>query len=200
MGSGDRVPEAIARLGLAVTELDEDALTTGDLSRFDVIVAGVLAAKARPDFVANHGRLLDWVRGGGTLIVQYQRATYAELVPFPVKAGGRVDDETAAVTVLRPQDPVFNFPNRIDKADWDGWVQERSVSDLNPADEHWRPLLEAHDEGDPPQPGLLIEAQVGKGLYVYSALAFFRQLPAGVPGAYRLFANLLSLPKAPGAR
>jgi len=202
MGSGDRVPEGIARMGLPVTLLDEDALTTGDLSRFDVIVAGILAAKARPDFVANHGRLLDWVRGGGTLIVQYQRPAYAELglPPYPVKMGGRVNDETVPVTVLRPADPIFNFPNRIGKEDWVGWVQERSVSNMNAADDHWVPLLEAHDEGDPPQQGLLIQATVGRGLYVYTAVAFFRQLPAGVPGAYRLFANLLSRPKAPASR
>ncbi len=199
MGSGDRVPDAIERMGLPVTLLDEEALYAGDLSRFDAIVVGILAAKVRPDFVASHRRLLDWVREGGTMIVQHQRGDYAEkgLPPFPARMEERVTDEAAPVTVLRPEDPLFNFPNRIVKEDWDGWVQERSVSNMNGMDDHWVALLEAHDEGDPPQRGLLIQAPVGRGLYVYAALPFFRQLPAGVPGAYRLFANLLSRPKAP---
>ena len=201
MGSGDRVPEAIARMGLRATLLDEEALFSGDFSAYDVIVAGVRAAQFRPDFVSAHGRLLDWVRQGGTLVVQYQRADYAEkgLPPFPARMEERVTDEKAPVTVLRPDDPVFNFPNRIGKEDWDGWVQERSVSNMNGLDDHWIALVEAHDEGDPPQKGLLIQAPVGRGLYVYAALAFFRQLPAGVPGGYRLFANLLSRPKAPAS-
>ena len=199
MGSGDRVADAIVRMGLAVTRLDEDALFSGDLSRFDVIVVGILAAKVRPDFVSSHGRLLDWVRGGGTLVVQYQRADYAEkgLPPHPARMNERVTDEEAPVTILVATDPVFNYPNRIGPADFEGWVQERSVSNMNPMDDRWVSLLESHDEGDPPQKGLLIQAPVGRGLYVYSAVSFFRQLPAGVPGAYRLFANLLSRPKAP---
>src|SRR5207344_2806406 len=130
-----------------------------------------------PDFAASHGRLLDWVRGGGTLIVQYQRPDYAEkgLTPFPARMNERVTDERAPVTVLAPHDPLFNFPNRIGKEDWDGWVQERSVSNMNPMDDHWVPLLESHDEGDPPQKGLLLEARVGRGLYIYAALPFFRE-------------------------
>ncbi len=199
VGSGDRVPEAIERMGLAVTRLDEDTLFSGDLSSFDVIVVGILAGKVRPDFVSSHGRLLDWVKRGGTLVVQYQRPEYAEkgLPPFPARMNERVTDEEAPVTILVPKDPLFNFPNRIGPSDFEGWVQERSVSNMNPMDDHWVALLESHDEGDPPQKGLLIEAPVERGLYVYSAVSFFRQLPAGVPGAYRLFANLLSRPKAP---
>src|SRR5262249_5613513 len=198
VGSGDRVPEAIARMGLPVTRLDEETLFSGDLSDYDVIVAGILAAKVRPDLVSSHGRLLEWVKRGGTLVVQYQRPEYAEknLPPFPARINERVTDENAPVTVLAPKDPLFNFPNRIGPSDFEGWVQERSVSNMNPTDDHWTALLEPHDEGDPPQKGLLIEAPVERGLYVYAAVSFFRQLPAGVPGAYRLFANLLSRPKA----
>ncbi len=201
MGSGDLVPEAIVRMGLPLTLLDEDALSSGDLAAYDVIVAGIRAAPFRADFVSAHGRLLDWVRQGGTLVVQYQRADYAEkgLPPFPARMEERVTDEASPVTVLRPDDPIFNFPNRIGKEDWDGWVQERSVSNMNGMDDRWVALLEAHDEGDPPQKGLLIQAPVGRGLYVYAAVSFFRQLPAGVPGPYRLFANLLSRPKAPAS-
>jgi LmbE family N-acetylglucosaminyl deacetylase len=201
VGSGDRVPDAIVRMGLPLTRLDEETLFSGDLSDFDVIVAGILAAKVRPDFVSSHGRLLDWVKRGGTLVVQYQRPDYAErnLPPFPARMNERVTDENAPVTVLAPKDPIFSFPNRIGPSDFEGWVQERSVSNMNPMDDRWTALLESHDEGDPPQKGLLIEAQVEQGLYVYAAVSFFRQLPAGVPGAYRLFANLLSRPKAPAA-
>ena len=131
--------------------------------------------------------------------MQYQRADYAErgLPPYPARMNERVTDEEAPITILAPRDPLFNFPNRIGPADFEGWVQERSVSNMNPMDDRWVPLLESHDEGDPPQRGLLIQAPVGRGLYVYAALPFFRLLPAGVPGAYRLFANLLSRPKAP---
>jgi LmbE family N-acetylglucosaminyl deacetylase len=199
MGSGDRVADAIARLGLSVTRLDDDDLFSGDLSRYDVIVAGILAAKVRPAFVSSHGRLLEWVRRGGTLVVQYQRPEYAEkgLPPYPARMNERVTDENAPVAILAPRDPLFNFPNRIGPSDFEGWVQERSVSNMNAMDERWVPLLESHDEGDPPQKGLLLQASVGRGLYVYAAVSFFRQLPAGVPGAYRLFANLLSRPKAP---
>jgi LmbE family N-acetylglucosaminyl deacetylase len=202
MGSGDRVPEAIRRLGLEVTLLDESDLATGDLSQFDVIVVGIRASRVRPDFVAMNGRLLDFMRQGGTLIVQYQRQDYVarHLTPYPAKmspspsySSYRVTDETAKVTILHPEHPVFNFPNRISDADWEGWVQERSTYQLTDLDPRYTPLLEAADPGEEPSDGGLVYAEVGKGKYVYAGFSFFRQLPAGVPGAYRLFANLLSL-------
>jgi hypothetical protein len=204
MGSGDRVPEAIKRLGLEVTLLDESDLATGDLTRFDVIVVGIRASRVRGDFVANHGRLFDFMRQGGTLIVQYQRRDYvaqnltpypAKMSPSPVYSSYRVTDETAAVNVLHPDHPVFNFPNRITNADWDGWIQERSTYHLTDLDPRYTALLEAADPGEEPHDGGLVYAKVGEGNYVYAGLSFFRQLPAGVPGAYRLFANLLSLKK-----
>lgn len=198
MGSGDRVPEAIRSMGLSLALLDEDALSTGDLARFDTIVVGVRAAQVRPDFVATHGRLLDFARQGGTLLVQYQRPEYAEraLPPFPAKICGRVTDEAAAVTILRTAHPAFTFPNRIGPGDWEGWVQERSLEHLDDFDPRYRTLLEAHDPGEGHMDGSIVVAELGRGRYVYTGLSFFRQLPAGVPGAYRLFANLLSLPKA----
>lgn len=198
MGSGDEVPDAIRRMSLDVTMLGEDDLSAGDLSRFDVIVVGIRASQVRPDFVANSNRLLDYVRQGGTLIVQYQRPDYVErdLAPFPAKIGARVTDETAPVTVLQPQHPAFNSPNRITAADWQGWVQERNLYAFTSFDPRYVPLLEAHDPGEEPQNGGEVYAEIGRGRYVYTSYAWFRQLPSGVPGAYRLFANLLSLPKS----
>ena len=199
MGSGDQVPEAIRQMGLQVTMLGEDELSIGDLSRFDTIVVGIRASQVRPDFVANHARILEYVRGGGTLIVQYQRADYVEkgLAPFPAKIGERVTDEDAVVTLLQPQHPAFNFPNRITPADWNNWVQERTLYNMMALDPKYVPLLESHDPQEPAQTGGEVYAEVGRGKYVYTSYAWFRQLPEGVPGAYRLFANLLSLPKAP---
>ena len=199
MGSGDQVPEAIRQMGLQVTMLGEDELSIGDLSRFDTIVVGVRASQVRPDFVANHARILEYVRGGGTLIVQYQRSDYVDkgLAPFPAKIGERVTDEDAVVTLLQPQHPAFNFPNRITSSDWNNWVQERTLYNMTALDPKYVPLLESHDPQEPAQNGGEVYAEVGRGKYVYTSYAWFRQLPEGVPGAYRLFANLLSLPKAP---
>lgn len=199
MGSGDLTPQAVERLGLPVTLLDEATLAAGDLRKFDVIVVGVRASQTRPDFAAEHARLLDYVREGGTLIVQYQRPDYLQrgLPPFPASGVTRTTDETAPVTMLKPEHPAFTFPNRITAADWDGWVQERSLYDFETYDARYTPLLESHDPGEPPRTGGLLIAALGRGRYVYTGYAWFRQLPAGVPGAYRVFANLLSLPKAP---
>jgi hypothetical protein len=199
MGSGDQVPDAIRRLGLDVTLIDEPTLATGDLSRFDTIVVGVRASEARPDFVAATTRLRQYMEQGGTLIVQYQQGDYAQrgLAPYPGTIGARVTDETAAVRVLRPDHPRFRFPNAIAPADFDGWVQERHLYAFSSFDPRYVPLLEAGDPGEAVNNGGELYAEVGKGRYVYTAYAWFRQLPAGVPGAYRLFANLLSLAKAP---
>ena len=199
MGSGDAVPAAIERMGLQVTMLGEDELSAGDLSRFDTIVVGVRASQVRPDFVANHNRLLDFVRAGGALVVQYQRPDYAGLAPFPAKIGPRVTDEAAPVTILQPAHQAFNFPNRIGADDWAGWVQERSLYNFTAFDPRYVPLLESHDAGEEAQRGGEVYAEIGRGKYVYTSYAWFRQLPSGVPGAYRLFANLVSLPAKPPA-
>jgi LmbE family N-acetylglucosaminyl deacetylase len=201
MGSGDEVPVALRRMGVDVAIIDKEMLTTGDLSRFDTIVVGVRASEARPDFVANQARLRAYMERGGTLIVQYQQTDYVErnLPPYPVKSPGnsRVTDETAAVRILAPMHPVFNYPNRITSADFDGWVQERNLYSFGTFDQRYTPLLESADPGEAPQRGGEVIADVGKGKYVYTSYAWFRQLRAGVPGAYRQFANLISLPKAP---
>jgi hypothetical protein len=201
MGSGDEVPSALRRMGVDVAMIDANTLSSEDLSGFDTIVVGVRASEARPDFVANHGRLRDYMERGGTLIVQYQQIDYVDrsLPPYPVKSPGnsRVTDETAPVHVLVPNHPVFTFPNRITAADFDGWVQERNLYAFGSFDARYTPLLESADPGESPQHGGEVYAEVGKGRYVYTSYAWFRQLRAGVPGAYRQFANLVSLSKAP---
>jgi hypothetical protein len=195
-GSGERVFEAIRQMGMNVEFLDENDLTSGNLSRYDVIVVGIRASQVRPDFIANHGRLLDYVRAGGTMIVQYQLPVYQSLLPFPATMGARVAEEMAKITILDAENPVFNFPNKITEDDFNSWVQERNLYSFSTMDANYKPLLEAHDSGEAENKGGLVIAELGKGRYVYCSYAFFRQLPAGVPGAYRLFANLLSLPKA----
>jgi LmbE family N-acetylglucosaminyl deacetylase len=198
MGSGDQVPEAIRQMGLDVKLLDEKEIGSGDLSKYDVIVVGVRASEVRDDFVAHNRKILNYVENGGTLIVQYQRPVYAQqnLTPFPATMGARVVDENAKVTILQPEHPLFNFPNKITEADFTGWVQERNAYNFHTFDEKYTPLLEAHDAGEPENKGGLVIASMGKGNYIYCSYSFFRQLPSGVSGAYRLFANLLSLPKA----
>lgn len=213
MGTGDRVPEAIKLLGLPVTMLNETDLSTGDLSKFDTIVVGIRASQVRPDFVANNGRLLDFVRNGGTLIVQYQQQEYIRenMLPFPAKmesvvngiqriSNVRVVDETAPVKILVPENSIFNFPNKIVASDWDNWVQERNLYSLTGLDPQYTALLSTQDEGEEPVTGGLVYAKLGKGNYIYNSYSFFRQLPTGNPGAYRLFANMLSLPKAGGSK
>lgn len=201
MGSGDKVPDAIRRMGLDVTLLDEKDLSTGNLNRFDVIVVGIRASQVRPDFVANNGRLLEYMNNGGTLIVQYQQQEYIRLnlPPYPAKMDSnfRVVDENAPVKILVPSHPVFNFPNKISDDDWQGWVQERNLYGFTDFDRSkYTPLLESHDEGEPERIGGMVYAEFGKGQYLYTSYSWFRQLPAGNPGAYRIFANILSLPKA----
>ena len=186
-------------MGLVVTLLDTDMLATGDLSAFDTIVVGIRASQARPDFVANHGRLLQYVERGGTLIVQYQQNDYIakKLLPFPAEMASRVTDENAPVEILQPTHPVFTFPNTITAADFSGWVQDRTLYAFTKFDPRYLPLLATADRGEAPQTGGQVVAEIGKGRFVYTSYAWFRQLPAGVPGAYRQFANLVSLSKAP---
>jgi hypothetical protein len=201
MGSGDQVPDALRRIGMDVTLINDEMLTTGDLSQFDTVVVGIRASEARPEFVANNGRLLQYVERGGTMIVQYQQGDYVMrgLPPYPASAPGntRVTVETAPVKILVPDHPVFMFPNRITTADFDGWVQERNLYSWASMDPRYTALLETADPGEPPVRGGEVYADVGKGRYVYTSYAWFRQLPAGVPGAYRQFVNLVSLSKAP---
>ena len=196
-GAADAVPDLLADLGVPITVLGPEDLDRGDLSQFDVIVVGSRAYETDSSLIADNGRLLDYARAGGRLIVQYQQYQFVsgDFAPFPLtiaRPHDRVTDETAPVTVLQPDYPLFHIPNAIGGADWDGWVQERGLYFAHDWDSAYRPLLEMGDPGEHLRGGLLV-APLGRGLYVYTGLSFFRQLPAGVPGAYRLFLNLLGL-------
>ena len=197
-GASDRVPEALQAVGVPIELLGPDTLARGDLSRYDAIVIGSRAYETEPALVASNGRLLDYVRGGGLVIVQYQQYPFVNggFAPYHLSIArphDRVTDETAGVTVLDAASRAFHVPNEIGPDDWRGWVQERGLYFAHDWDPAYTPLLEMHDPGEPPLQGAVLEAAVGKGTYVYTGLSFFRQLPAGVPGAYRLFANLLAL-------
>jgi hypothetical protein len=199
-GAGEEGPGVLEQLGIRPTLLDEDALAGGDFSRFDVIVAGSRAYEVRPDLARHNARLLDWVRRGGTLVVLYNKYELVEgsFAPSPLTMGrphDRVTDEAAPVNILVPTHPLFTTPNRITGADFQGWVQERGLYFARTWDPRYTALLETGDPGEPPLRGGLLTAKVGEGTYVYTGLAFFRQLPEGVPGAWRLFANLLALGK-----
>ena len=197
-GAADRVPEALEQVGVPVVLLDPDSLARGDLSRYDAIVIGSRAYEMDPALVANNGRLLDYARGGGLLMVQYQQYPFIEggFAPYRMRIArphDRVSDETAPVMPLVPASPLFHSPNEITADDWQGWVQERGLYFARDWDSTYVPLLETHDPGDAPLQGGVLVAPLGRGTYVYTGLSFFRQLPAGVVGAYRLFANLLAL-------
>ncbi|HKD18990.1 MAG TPA: PIG-L family deacetylase [Thermoanaerobaculia bacterium] len=197
-GAADEVPEALLAVGVPIEILSDRDLEAGDLSRFDAILVGSRAYETDPALPDANGRLLDYARAGGLLIVQYQQYGFARgnFAPFPLEIArphDRVTDETAKVTLLEPQNRVFRTPNVIGPADWDGWVQERGLYFAHTWAPEYTALLAMADPGGPVQKGSLLVARLGKGRYVYTGLAFFRQLPAGVAGAYRLLANLLAL-------
>jgi LmbE family N-acetylglucosaminyl deacetylase len=201
MGTGDLVPEAIEGLGGAVHLLTAAELTSGDLSTWNVIVIGIRAYSARPELVTAQPRLDEFVRRGGTLIVQYQTGNFP--APFQLSMGRmaeRVVDETAPVKLLDPANPLLRWPNAIGDADFDGWVEERGHSFLDSWDAHYTALTETADPGQDAQRGGLLVAHPGKGTYIYVAYALYRQLPELVPGAYRLLANLLSAGQENAAR
>ena len=196
MGSGDDGPDAIRQLGAEVVLLDEERVRAGNYESLDVVVLGVRAYETRPDLQAASAQLLDFARAGGTVIAQYNRGTLGALAPYPLEVGRgspRVSDETASVRLLRPDAPVYTSPNAIAAEDFSGWVQERGLYFASEWDAAYTPLIEMNDPGEEPTRGSLLVAQVGEGLFVYTGLSFFRQWSEGVPGAYRLFANLLSL-------
>jgi LmbE family N-acetylglucosaminyl deacetylase len=197
-GAGDGVPDALRQLGINVTTLSAQDLASGDLSRFPTIVLGIRAYGVRNDVRAYNNRLLEYVSNGGTLIAQYNRSeeirdNHFGPYPFTINNNDRVTKEEAAVKILQPAHPVFNTPNKITEKDFDGWVQERGTYFFRTWDPKYQPLLESHDPGEDPKEGGLMVARYGKGAYVYTGYVFFRELPAGVKGAYRLFANLVSL-------
>lgn len=197
-GSGDRVAEAIREFGILVETINPAELASGDLAKYDTIVVGIRAYQVRPDLVANNKRLIDFMNAGGTLIVQYQLPAYTQqnLAPYPAQQGPRTSDENASVNIVSPEHPLMNFPNKLSATDFEGWVQERNLYNFSTMDAKYTGLLETHDAGEAENRGGLVVADVGKGKYIYCSYSLFRQLPAGVPGAYRLLANMVSLPKS----
>ena len=205
-GTGDGVAEALSALGVSVLIIDEDGLQNGDLAGFDTVVVGVRALETRLSLVAHRGRLWDYARAGGTVVVQYHKPREdgpGRFVPFDgvslPRPAPRVSQAAAPVGLLAADDPLLSFPNRLTAEDFNGWQQERGLYFLAEWPPQMTPLLESADPGEEPRRGGLLRARLGRGHYVYCAYALFRQLPAGVPGAYRLLANLVSLPRAPGA-
>ncbi len=197
VGAGDAVPESLEQIGYKVQFLDPSTMDIEKLKAFDAIVIGIRAYNTLPELAFKQEVLNAYVKEGGTVIVQYNTSRglqTEDIAPYPLKLSrDRVTDELSGVTLLTKDHPVLNYPNKIDSKDFDGWVQERGLYFPDEWDEHFTPILEMHDSGESEKKGALLVATYGKGHYVYTGLSFFRELPAGVAGAYRLFANLLSL-------
>jgi LmbE family N-acetylglucosaminyl deacetylase len=197
MGAGDEIPSVLQSVGLNTSIITPLELASGNLRRYGTIIVGIRAYDTRTDVREHNRRLLDYVNNGGTLIVQYNQSTGAfndgHYTPYPAtEANVRISVEEQPVEILAPEERVFNWPNKITQKDFDGWVQERGLYFMSQWDAQFKPLLACNDPGEPPQKGGLLLAHYGKGIYIFSAYGFSRQLPAGVPGAIRLFVNLIS--------
>jgi len=197
MGAGDDIPTVLKQIGMNVAPIPADKVASEDLSQYQTIVLGIRAYDTQKDLAASNKKLLDYVFAGGTLVGQYETGVAdfnkGKFTPYPTQLSrARVSVEEAPVEILDPDDGVFHFPNQITGHDFDGWVQERGLYFMDQWDNNFKPLLTCHDPGESPQKGGLLRAQYGKGTYIYTGYAFFRQLPAGVPGAIRLYVNLLS--------
>jgi hypothetical protein len=201
MGSGDKVPEALEQLGATVTLLSAKDLAAGDLSRFETLILGIRALNTRPDLLGARERVLQYVEAGGALIVQYntvwrRRDAPTIIAPYPLTPSqNRVSLKEAPVRLLDPKHPLLQGPNRITENDFRGWVQERGLYFMGEWDERYQTILGSNDPGEDPRQGGLLYARYGKGVYIFTGYSWFRQLPAGVPGAYRIFANLVSAGK-----
>ncbi len=200
MGAGDDIPAVLQQIGMNVVLIPAEKLATENLASYGTMVLGVRAYDTQKDLVTNNKKLLDFVSTGGTLVVQNNNSVSdfnnGHFTPYPAELSrARVSVEEAPVKVLAPEDSVFHYPNEISQKDFDGWVQERGLYFMGKWDDHFKPLLSCHDPNEPDQSGGLLRAQYGKGTYIYTGYAFFRQLPAGVPGAIRLFVNLVSAGK-----
>jgi LmbE family N-acetylglucosaminyl deacetylase len=197
MGAGDDIPTVLKQIGMNVTMIAAESLASTDLSGYGTIVLGIRAYDTQKDVVVNNKKLLDYVSAGGTLLVQYDTGVSdfngGHFTPYPAQLSrARVSVEEAPVEILDSTDSALRYPNQITQHDFDGWVQERGLYFMGEWDSHFKPLLASHDPGEPLLKGGLLRAQYGKGTYIYTGYAFFRQLPAGVPGAIRLYVNLLS--------
>jgi LmbE family N-acetylglucosaminyl deacetylase len=199
MGSGDEIPQSLELLGVRPVMLTASDLASADLSVYDTIILGIRAYATRPDVITYNERLLEYVNDGGVLIVQYQTPEYNNNYgPYPYDQGRaeEVTEEDSKVTILAPDNPIFNTPNKITEKDFEGWVEERGSKWLETWDPRYTALLETHDQNQELQKGGFVYARYGKGVYMYSAYAWYRQLPQGVPGAFRIYANMISLGKA----
>ncbi|MFZ0277350.1 MAG: PIG-L family deacetylase [Candidatus Sulfotelmatobacter sp.] len=197
MGAGDDIPTVLKQVGMDVTLIPAEKLASEGLGQYGTIVLGIRAYDTQPDVVANNKKLLDYVAAGGTLVVQYNTGVgdfnNGHFTPYSAELSrARVSVEEAPVEILAPEDRVFHYPNAITARDFDGWIQERGLYFMDKWDEHFKPLLSCHDPGEDAQKGGLLQAEYGKGTYIYTGYSFFRELPAGVPGAVRLYVNLLS--------
>jgi LmbE family N-acetylglucosaminyl deacetylase len=199
-GAGDKIPDALQKMGYEVTTLSKSDITQSNLAQYDAIVTGVRAYNIYEWLNDSYNMLMNYVKDGGVLLVQYNTnnnigPVKAKIGPYPFTISrNRVTDENATVQFLDPNNSLMNYPNKITQKDFDNWIQERSTYHAINFENNYKPLFAMHDEGEPDQPGSLIYTDYGKGRFIYSGLVFFRELPAGVPGAYRLFANLLAKP------
>ena len=201
IGAGDKVPQALEAMGYEVKTLSEADITDDNLKQFDAIITGIRAYNIYEYLSNKNDVLMRYVQNGGNLIVQYLKSNQVGSkrvrvgpYPFTIDAGSRVTEEDAKVNFLLPDHPVLNYPNKITEKDFEGWVQERSTYQVSQMDEHYQTPLGMNDKDEKQSNGSLAIAKYGKGNFVYASLVFFRQLPAGVPGAYRLMANLIGLP------
>jgi len=198
-GAGDLVPEALQQVGYQVSTLTENEILNGNLAVFDAIIIGIRAFNINTRLPVEQPKLLEYVKNGGNLLVQYNNnngLVTNQIGPYPFRiVNFRVTDENAPVTILNPADPILNYPNKITQADFKGWIQERGIYFATDIDPKYRTVLQMNDPNEAPSKGSLLVADYGKGRFVYTSLVFFRELPAGVPGAYRLFINLISKPK-----
>ncbi|NVK53509.1 MAG: PIG-L family deacetylase [Flavobacteriaceae bacterium] len=196
-GSGDAIPESLRQIGYKVKEIHPKEINENNLAQFDAIVVGIRAYNTLPELKFKQKYLLDYTKNGGTLIVQYNTSRRVDVqAPFNLKLSrDRVTDENAKVTLLAKNHSILNFPNVISESDFNGWVQERGLYFPNTWSKEYTPILSMHDKGETAKKGSLLVAKYGKGNYIYTGLSFFRELPAGVSGAYKLFANMLSVVK-----
>ena len=200
-GAGDKVPEALEQIGYKVTMLTEKDITAATLKQFDVVITGVRAYNVHAWLSNVYPLLMQYVKDGGVLLTQYNTnnsigPVKANISPFPFTISrNRITDETAAVNFLLPNHPALNYPNKISQNDFEGWIQERSIYNAEKADPTYQKIISMKDPGEAEQDGSLIVADYGKGKYIYTGLVFFRELPLGVAGAYRLFANLIAKPQ-----
>jgi hypothetical protein len=196
MGAGDKIPDALRAIGYQVDELSEADIRSEVLNKYQSVIVGIRAYNTIDNMKFHHKVLMDFVKQGGNVVIQYNTSRGLksdDLGPYPLKLSrGRVTDETAPVKIIAPDHPIVNYPNKITSADFDGWVQERGLYFPSEWDDAYTPILQSNDPGEEALSGGLLVAKYGNGHFVYTGYSFFRELPAGVPGAYRLFANLIS--------